>query len=183
MSLSSWTSLFFGFSFNEAHHTSEFEFIQRRSFLLFSQSSLHGITLEFGSLSYTKLCLHFSMNKRQLIMCLHPSMNKRQLLCFCSLKNYLVLVFWRFIPQYQSWLQVCFSAEAYMANREWGSPMPISACTKKRVGERDTSLSIILLTTIVCRASEWYLLSPQPRECTRVSDFLVTEGKLWIQTC
>ena len=37
--------------------------------------------------------------------------------------------FWRaHSPQYQIWSKVCFSADTYMANREWGPPMPISVC-------------------------------------------------------
>ena len=127
---------------------------------LFSQCSLRGMTLEFGFLSYPKLCLQFSMNKRQLLMCLHPSMNKQQLLSFRSLKIFHVLAFWQFLPQYQSWLQVCFSTDAYMAYREWGSPMPKLACTNRKGWRETASLSTILLTTIVSWASESHLLPP-----------------------
>ena len=90
MSLSSWTSLFFGYSFNEAHHTSECEFIQRRIFSFLSVfSAWHDIGIWVSSISQ--------------IMCLHSPTKKR------SLKNHHMLAFWRFIPHYQSWSQVCFS--------------------------------------------------------------------------
>ena len=72
-------------------------------------------------------------------MCLHPLMNKRQLTSFRSLKIHHVLAFWPFLPQYQLWSPVCLSADAYKTNKEWGSPMPISACTKERVEERHLS--------------------------------------------
>ena len=72
--------------------------------------------------------------------------------------NNLFSVVWKFttgwffrwvLHRYQSWSKVCFSADIYMANREWGSPTPISHCND-REGRRETaSLSIILLTTIV----------------------------------
>ena len=47
---------FHGYSFNEAYHTPEFEFIQIISFF-FSQISMRGIILEFGFLPYSKLRL------------------------------------------------------------------------------------------------------------------------------
>ena len=130
MFLSSWTSLFFGYLFNEAHHTSEFEFIQRRSFF-FSLIVLCTAWLwNLDFLHIPNYVLSFSTNKRQLLMCLHPSMSKWQLFSFCSLKIYHVLAFWQFLPQYQSWSQVCLSAaDAYMANREgWREtalPLPL----------------------------------------------------------
>ena len=51
--------------------------------------------------------LHSPTKKRQMLMCLKPSTNKQQLFSFRSLKNYHVLAFWPFIPQYQSSSQVC----------------------------------------------------------------------------
>ena len=79
----------------------------------------------------------------------HPSMNKRQLLSFHSLKNYPLLAFWQFIPQYQLWLQVCLSANTHMANREWGFLIPVSAWTNREGWREMASLSTALLTTIV----------------------------------
>ena len=159
-----WTSLFFGYSFNEAHNTSECWFIQKIRF--YFSLSIHCMAwlwnlgffhvsnsvLSFFSMNKRQLLmyLHPSMNKLQLIMCLHPLMNKWQLTSFHSLKIHHVLAFRWFLPHNQSWSKVCFSAEAYMANRDRGSPMPISACNKERVGDREMAfLSIILLTTIV----------------------------------
>ena len=106
MSLSSWTTLYFGFSFNEAYHTSEFEFIQMKIVFSFSHGSLHGNILEFRFLSYPKLCSWFSTKKRQLLMCFHPFttswqlfmcllpvMNEQQPTHFRSLKSYQLLTF------------------------------------------------------------------------------------------
>ena len=84
------------------------------------------------------MCLHLSTNERQLIICLDPLTNGRQLPSFRSLKNYHVLAFWLILPQYQSWLPICFSADVYMANREWDFLIPMSACTK-RVEEKRPS--------------------------------------------
>ena len=68
-------------------------------------------------------------------------MYKRQLLGFRSLKIYHVLTFLAVFPQYQSWSQVCFSSDAYMAIREWGSPMPMSAGTNREGWRETASLS------------------------------------------
>ena len=95
----------------------------------FSLHSLRGIILEFGFLSYPKLCswffneqrqllmcLHFVKNERLLTMCLHPVMNKWQLTYFCSLKIYHVLIFGSIFLDTKYGRGVCLSADTYMAN-------------------------------------------------------------------
>ena len=47
-------------------------------FSLFSRGSLRGIILEFGFLSYPKLCSWFFNEQRQLLMRLHPLRNKQK---------------------------------------------------------------------------------------------------------
>ena len=234
-----WASLYFGYSFNEAYHTSEFEFIERISFF-FSLCSLRGIILEFGFLPYLKLCSWFFNKERQLLMCLHPLrnkwqhimcphplmttwqlfmrlhlvmnewqlfmrlhpmmnerqlfmrlhpvmnvwqlfmhlhpvmndwqpfmrlhpvMNERQLTYFHCLKNYHMLIFFgSFFLRTKHDREVCFSADTYMANREWGSPMPISPCNDKEGRrERQPLPQPILLTTIVVRKPACHTSSP-----------------------
>ena len=100
MFLYSWTSLFFWYSFNEAHLTSECKFIQRRSFFLFSQCSP-----VFPAWHYFWNWVSCVSQ----IMCLYSPTKKRQFVSFRSLKNYHVLAFWHFIPSYKSWSQVCLS--------------------------------------------------------------------------
>ena len=119
------------------------EFIQVTSFF-FSLRSLHGIILEFGFLSYPKVCSWFFNEQRQLLMRLHPLTTTWQHLCVFTLwwmnGNWLISVvwkfttcwfFWRALSRHQIWSRVCFSADTYMANREWGPPMPISACNNR----------------------------------------------------
>ena len=125
-------------------------------------------------------CLHSPTAKRQLIMCLHPLTTKWQLTSLRSLKIHVLAFFFffffllQFLPPYQSWLQICFSADAHIANREV-LPCPYHLVMIERGEERETaSLSIILLTTIVSRRPKLQLPSPQPGECMRVSYFLVT---------
>ena len=73
--------------------------------------------------------------------------------------------FWRALPRYQIWSRVCFSADTYMANREWGPPMPISACNDREGWRRD-GLSPLPLFCL--------LPSSLTAKCIRVSYFLVT---------
>ena len=54
------------------------EFIQSISFF-FSLRSLCGIILEFGFLSYAKLCSWFFDEQRQLLVCLHPK--QKHIMC------------------------------------------------------------------------------------------------------
>ena len=81
------------------------EFIQRISFF-FSLRSLRGIILEFGFLSYRKLCSWFFNEQRQLLMRLLPLWNRwKHIMCltrlwmngnslhFHSLKIHHVLIF------------------------------------------------------------------------------------------
>ena len=63
-------------------------------------------------------------------------MNGNELI-FRSLKIHHVLIFWRALLRYQSWSKVCFSADAHMVNREWGLPMPLSACNDREGWSRD----------------------------------------------
>ena len=135
MSVSSWTSLFFGYSFNEAHHTLECWSIQRIcfSFLSIWVSFISQIT-----------CLDSPTKKRQLIMCLHPLTTKWQLTSVCSLKIHHVLAF--------------FCRFFLSINHIWLIESEVLQCpyklVLKRGLERDASLSIILLTTIVGWTSE-----------------------------
>ena len=154
MSLSSWTRLFFGYSFNETHQTSESEFIQKRSFF-FSLSVLSAAWLwNLGFFRIPNYVLSCSTNKKQLLMCLHSSTNKRQLLMCLTLRringNCLVSVVWRFTP---CWLffyplvsimitGLLLSADAYMAYREWDFLLPMSACTNREAWRETASLSI-----------------------------------------
>ena len=105
MFLFSWTTLFFGYSFNEAYHTSEFEFIQRRRFFFSLMVLCAALFWNLGFFHIPNYVLGFSTNKRQLLMRLHPLtttwqlfmrlypvMNDQQLTYFRSLKNYHVLV-------------------------------------------------------------------------------------------
>ena len=109
------------------------------------------------------MCLHPSTNKWQLIMYLHSLVNKRQLTSFRSLKIHHELAFWRVLPQYQSWSLVCFSADAYVAKSEWGSPMPISPGNKERVGERDGPFHYsVCYYSPLLTARESQLPIPQP---------------------
>ena len=78
MFLSSWTSLSFGYSFNETYHVSECWCIQKISFSFlsgFSARHYFGIWVS----SYPKLCSWFFDEQRQFLMRLHHSRNKRQL--------------------------------------------------------------------------------------------------------
>ena len=85
----------------------------------------------------------FHRTKKQLLLCLTLRRIISNSLCVFTLwriiGNCLVSivwkittcwVFWWFIPQCHSWSPVCFSADAYMANKGWGSPMLMSPCTK-----------------------------------------------------
>ena len=122
----------------------------------FSARHYFGIWVSF---IFQITCLHSPMKKRQIIMCLHSLMNKWQLTSFRSLKIHHVLAFLPFLTPYQSWSQICLSADAYMANREWSSHMPISSCNDRGVLKRETaSLSIILLNTIVGWVSKSHFL-------------------------
>ena len=180
MSLSWWTSLFFGYSFNEAYHTSECWFIQRRSFFFSSQCSLRGMILEFGFVPYPKLCLYFSTNQKTTAYVSHPSTNKRQLLSFHSLKNYHMLAFWQFIPPYQSWSQVCFSPPMHTWPIESGVlTCPCHLVLIERVEERRPLFPLLILACHYSQptAGERHLLPPQPGECMRVSYFLVIISK------
>ena len=137
MSLSSWTSLFFGYLFNEAQHPSEFEFIQRKSFF-FSLSVLCAAWLwNSGFFHIPNYVLSFCSTQKAT-----ASTNKRQLPSFHSLKNYHVLAFWWFIPQYQWWLRVFFSPLMHTLLIEWGFLMPMSGCTNRDGWRETASLSI-----------------------------------------
>ena len=142
MSLSSWRSLFRGYSFNEVHHSPEFEFIQRRS-IFFSLSVLCVTWLRIlGFIHIPNYVLSFSMNKRQLLICLHPATNKWQLPNFRCLKNYHLLAFWRFIPQYQSWSQACLSPPTHTwPIEDGGFLIPMLSCTNRKGWRETTSLS------------------------------------------
>ena len=112
-------------------------------------------------------------------MCLHPLTNKQQLFSFRSLKNYHVLAFWQFIPQYQSWSQVCLSPLTHTRPIESGV-FSCSCCPVliERVEKRWPLFPLLILT---CHYSypmvgEPHLFPPQPGECMRVSYFLVTMG-------
>ena len=87
--------------------------------------------------------------------------------------------FWRFLPWYQSWSPICFSADTYMANREWGPPMPISPCNDRERWRWDGLSHFhysVILAYYYCPLTvrESQLPSPQPGKCIRVSYFLVT---------
>ena len=178
MSLSSWTSLFFEYSFIEAHHASEFE-----KFFLFSQCSLCGMTLEFGFLSYPKLCLLFQRTRGNS-------------LCVFTLRqinaNCLVSVVWKFTMfwlfggffLYQSWSLVCLSLPIHTWPIESGVlPCPCQLVLIERVEEKWPSHSyysayyyiLLILAWHYSRppAGKPHLLPPQPGECMRVSYFLV----------
>ena len=108
MFLFSWTSLFFGYSFNEAYHTSEFEKENVFSFLSWlSARPYFGIWVSFISqilflvfqrtkaivTRWPDLCVFILWWLHGNSMRLHPEMNERQLTYFRSLKNYHVLTF------------------------------------------------------------------------------------------
>ena len=81
-----------------------------------------------------------------------------------------------------SWSQICFSADAHMANRKWGPPMPISPCNDwegwRRDGLSHFHNSVILAYNYgPLMATESQLPSPITSKCIRVSYFLVTP--LW----
>ena len=139
MSLSLRTSLFFGYLFNETHHTSNFEFIQRRIFS-FSQCSLCGLTFGIWVSSISQIMFLVFQRTTDNSLCVFILRRiKRQLLRLRSLKIQHVLAFWLFLPRYQSWSQDFLStADPYIANREWGFPMPMSACIN-REGWRETA--------------------------------------------
>ena len=139
MSLSSWTSLFFLYSFNEAHHTSEFEFIQRRSIFSFLSvfSARHDFGIWVSSISQI-MFLVFQRTAGNSLWYLHPSTKKWSLNSFCNMKIHHVLAFFSLSTNHGR--RVCLSAaDAYMANREWGFLMLMSACTN-REGWRETLL-------------------------------------------
>ena len=83
------------------------------------------------------------------IMCLHSPTKKRQV-SFRSLKNYHVLAFWRLSSALIMVAGLSLSADAYMANREWGFLMPMSPCAN-REDWRETAFPLVLflITTIV----------------------------------
>ena len=91
---------FLWYSFNEATIPRSLSSFKGEAFSFLC--SLRGIILEFGFLPYLKLCSWFFNEQRQLLMRLHPVMNERQLTYFRSLKNYNVLTYGVFSPQYQS---------------------------------------------------------------------------------
>ena len=185
MFLSSWTSIFFRYSFNEAYHSSDCWVHSKEKFFLFSHGSLRGIILEFGFLSYLKLCsllfneqtqllmrLHPLRNTRKYIMCplpltttwllimrLHLVMNEWQLTYFRSLKNYHVLIFFFFLAVSSS-VPNMVEGSASPLTYIWLIESEVLPCLSHLViierGEGETaSLSIILLTTIV----RWFLLA------------------------
>ena len=178
------------------------EFIQRISFFF----SWH--SLEFGLISYPKLCSCFFseqkqllmrlhplrntwqlfmrlqpvMNEWQLTMRLHPVMNERQLTYFHSLKN---------SPR------VDFFGGLFLGTnhgRRFASPLthtwlleseallrPYHLVMIERVGERETaSLSIILLTTIVADGQRVAHPHPWFSKRIRVSYFLVTISTIFL---
>ena len=150
MFLSSWTSIFFGYPFNKARHTSQCESIQWRSFFLFSQGSLRGIILGFGFLPYPKLYV-FTLRRIN--------------------GNYLASVVWKITTCWLFCLSFLrknhgrcrpLSADAYTANKEGDSLMTMSTSANmgglKREGlSTDTILgyNYSQLTTSV-----FHLLSP-----------------------
>ena len=144
--LFSGTSLFFGYSFNEAYHTLECQVHSVDKLLLFSAFSVwhcFGIWVSFIS----KLCFWFFNEQRQLLVRLHPVTTTWQLTYFRSLKNDHVLIFLGgFFLSTKYGRGVCFSADTYMANREWGPDMPISPCNDREGGrERQPFLPLFCL--------------------------------------
>ena len=73
-----WTSLFFGYSFNEAYHTSEFWFIQRISFFFSLWILCAALFWNLGFFHIPNYVLGFSTNKRQLLMRVRPLRNKQK---------------------------------------------------------------------------------------------------------
>ena len=134
MFLSSWTSLSFGYSFNEIYHVSECWFIQKiRSFFSLRVSAWHFLGICVSS--YTKLCSWFSDEQRQFLICLHPSRNKRQLTYLPYFEISPRIDFFGGLFRITKYGRgVCLSADTYMANREWGPYMPISPCNDKDGG-------------------------------------------------
>ena len=135
MFLFSWTSLFFGYSFNEAYHTPECWVHPDDKLLLFSAySAWHyfGIWVSFISqiiflvFQWTKAtpCVSsFFDNHMATLMHLHLWWMNGYWLIFCSLK-FPCWFFWRALPQYQSWSKACLPGNTHKANREWGHPTP-----------------------------------------------------------
>ena len=124
----SWTSLFLKYSFNEVHRTSGGGLVNSNFFLFFLGFCAAWI-LEFGFLSYPKLCSWFFDEQKATpyasssfhdymatIIRLHPVMNKWQLTKFPSFKNSPHVCFGVFHVFH--WSKVCFSADTYMSNRE-----------------------------------------------------------------
>ena len=118
----------------------------------------------------TPMRLHPLRNKRKHIMCPHPLWLPGNSLCVFTRwwinGNYLVSVVWKFTTCWffffcnfflKLWSQVCLSADIYIANKEWGSPMPILPCNN-REDERDSLSQFhysVILTTIV----RWFMLA------------------------
>ena len=105
------------------------------------------------------MCTHPPTNKQRLVR-LHLLTNKWQLTTFRSLEILHVLAIGPFLPQYHSWSQVCFSADTYMANREWGSPMLMSPCNNREVGRETASPTFTILLIL---AYYYSLLWPASR--------------------
>ena len=147
----------------------------------FSFLSVFSAWHDFWNLGFFRIpnyVLSFSINKRQLLMCLHPSTNKWQLFSFRSLKNYHVLAFWPFIPQYQSWSLVCFSPPTHTWPIVSGVlPCPCQLVLMERVEERRPLFSLLILACHYSRpmAGELHLLTQQPTKCMRVSYFLIKQ--------
>ena len=134
--------------------------------------------------------LSFSMNSRQPLMCLHPSMNKQPLFSFRSLKIHHVLAFWRFLPQYQSWSQVCLSLplmHTWLIEIEvFSCPcqlVPIERVEEKQPSHFHYSAYYYSLLILACHYSQLHLFPLQPRECIRVSYFLVTVSIPYFVLC
>ena len=184
MSLSLWTSLPFGYSFNEAYHTSECWFIQKIN----SFFSLRVLCMAlFWNLGFfhIQIMSSFSTNKRQLLVCLHLSgtwqlfmrlhsvMNEWQLSSFRSFKIHHVLALFggfflstnhgrRFasLPLTHTWL---IESEVL--------PCLSHLVMIEKVGERD-SLSYCHYPVIFA-----YYYHSLMVKCIRVSYFLVTAVK------
>ena len=128
---------FLGYSFNEAYHTSECRAHSEYKLLLFYAFSARHY---FGSCVYFISQIMFLVFERiEATPCASSSFDNHMATNLFSVvwKFTTCWFFWRALPRYQIWSRVCFSADTYMANREWGPPMPISASNDREGWRRD----------------------------------------------
>ena len=142
--LFSWTSLFFGYLLNEAYHTPECQ-VHSEDKHFYSLPSLRGIVLEFGFLSCPQI-MFLVFQRAKATPCASSSFDDHMATNLYSVvwKFATSWFFWWALPQYQIWSMVCFSADTYMANREWCPSMPISPCNNREGGRERQPLSLLL---------------------------------------